>query len=72
MDLRPTAAHRLAWYADTRARIQRVYLPAGLVRTGELLTLRLLPGEPAYPSLYPLLPPSFFQAATGAPATAPG
>jgi hypothetical protein len=56
LDLRPEARHRVANYADTRPRIEYVKLPTGLLATGQLLTLQLLPGEPTFPGFYPLLP----------------
>jgi hypothetical protein len=55
LDTRPTARRRLYWYVDTRPRLKSIQVPAGLLAPGQLLTLQLLPGEPAYPGFYPLL-----------------
>jgi len=60
LDIRPTAQRRLYWYVDTRPRINSIQVPDGLLAAGQLLTLQLLPGEPAYPGFYPLLPASAF------------
>jgi hypothetical protein len=56
LDLRPNARRNIDWYPDTRPRIRGLLLPDGLLREGELLTLRLVPGEPAFLGFYPLLP----------------
>lgn len=58
LDLRPTALRRVQWNKDTRPRVQGIILPPGLVT--DKLTLYLLPGEPAYPNYYPLLPENAF------------
>ncbi|GAB3663949.1 hypothetical protein GCM10027594_32440 [Hymenobacter agri] len=54
LDLRPVAQRRVAWYDNTRVRAEGIKLPPGLVT--ESVTLYLLPGEPAHPHYYPLLP----------------
>ena len=56
LDRRPEAPRRIAWYADTRPRLEGITLPAGLLAAGQLLTLRLLPGEPTFPGFYHLRP----------------
>lgn len=54
LDLRPVAPLRVKWYDDTRPRIEFVDLPEGLISTSQ--RLQLVPGEPAFPGFYPLLP----------------
>ncbi|MDO7851385.1 hypothetical protein [Hymenobacter convexus] len=54
LDLRKCATRRVVWYDNTRVRAEGIKLPPGLVT--EPLTLYLLPGEPAHPDYYPLLP----------------
>lgn len=54
LDTRPEAARTLGWYADTRPRIRFIKLPAGLIAEGQLLELKLLPGQPRYEGYYPL------------------
>lgn len=54
LDLRPTAPHIIDWYPGKRAKIKQVQLPP-LPIPEEGLTLRLLPGPPAYPDVYPLM-----------------
>jgi len=56
LDLRPEASRRLYWYSDCRPRIEGIVLPTGLLPAGQLLTLKLLPGPPAFAGFYPLLP----------------
>ena len=58
LDLRASAARRVAWYNDTRVRVEGVKMPPGLVT--ESLTLFLLPGEPAHKDYYPLLAANMF------------
>lgn len=60
LDLRPTASRRLYWYADTRPRIEALEVPNSLIPPGEKLLLRLLPGGPAFPDVYLLLPDALF------------
>jgi hypothetical protein len=60
LDVRPQAPNRLRWYADTRPRIQGLLLPATVLAGQQHLTLQLVPGDPAYPGYYPLLPDAFF------------
>lgn len=54
LDLRDTAPARIKWYADNRPRVEGIKLPPGLLTT--TLTLHLLPGEPEYPHVHPMLP----------------
>ena len=54
LDLRAHAARRVLWYNDTRVRAKGILLPPGLVTAN--LTFHLLPGPPAHPDYYPLLP----------------
>lgn len=61
LDLRPTAKRRVAWHKDTRPRIDYLPLTAQLLGR-ESLTLCLVPGDPAFPGFYPLLPRAFFAA----------
>ena len=56
LDLRTAAHNRVRWYADTRPRIHGLVLPTGLLAGASSLTLRLVPGEPAFPGYYPLEP----------------
>jgi hypothetical protein len=60
LDLRPTAARRVAWYDNTRVRVEGIKLPPGLVT--ESTTLYLLPTtmERAHPDYYPLLAANAF------------
>lgn len=60
LDLRPNAGKRISWYADTRPRIRRIKLPAGLVPPGHPVRLCLVPGDPAFPGFYRLLPDAYF------------
>lgn len=64
MDLRPEAERRLIAGSAHNLRLHNVRLPFGLLNPDEPpLTLYLLPGEPALPGYYPLLPaPAFAQA----------
>jgi|GEM_PF-3465115 len=59
-DLRPAATNRVRWYADTRPRLHDVELPAATVGAAESLTLCLVPGDPAFPGFFPMLPDAFF------------
>lgn len=56
LDLRPTAKRRVAWYADTRPRIDSFKLPPRLVKPSRPLVLELMPGVPEYAGYYPLQP----------------
>jgi hypothetical protein len=56
LDLRPTAARSIKWYADTRPRIECIPLPDGLIVPGESLVLELAPGGSPYPGFYLLQP----------------
>ena len=58
LDLRPDALRRISWYEGQRARVDGIRLPPGLVTA--TLTLCLLPGEPHYPHVYPMLPQHAF------------
>jgi hypothetical protein len=58
LDLRPTAARRIGWYAGATPRIRGLKLPAGLVQPGTRLTLALAPTLFTGPACYPLLLPS--------------
>ena len=53
LDLRPEAPHRIKWYDDQRPRVRGISLPPALLTAP--LTLYLLPGEPQYPCVYPML-----------------
>jgi hypothetical protein len=53
-------ARAICWYADTRPRIRGIKLPAGLIAPGQSLRLCLVPGDPAVPGFYRLLPDAFF------------
>ena len=54
LDLRPTAARRISRTKERRARAEGIRLPPGLL--AHTLTLHLLPGAPAYPHYYPMVP----------------
>jgi hypothetical protein len=55
LDLRPDVAPKcLSWSANC-PRIEGLQLPPGTLTVGQPLTLYLLPGEPYYPNVYPLL-----------------
>jgi hypothetical protein len=55
LDLRPEAPNVIDWYPGKRAKIKRVDLPALMIpQQGQ--TLLLVPGEPAYPKIYPMIP----------------
>lgn len=57
LDLRPTAARSIKWYADTRPRIECIRLPDGLVLPDAALVLELAPGDAQpYPGFYLLQP----------------
>lgn len=56
LDLRPTAGHRIGWYAGASPRLRGLKLPPGLVQPGTRLTLALAPTLPTGPACYPLLP----------------
>lgn len=56
LDLRPTAPHNIDWYPGKRAKIKRLALPPQLLLPEQGLLLALLPGPPAYPNYYPLVP----------------
>jgi hypothetical protein len=58
LDLRQTAPRQVLWYDNSRMRATGISLPPGLVTN--TLTLHLLPGEPAYPNYYRLLPSNAF------------
>ena len=58
LDLRPCATCRVSWNDDTSVRAYGINLPPALVT--QALTLHLLPGIPAYPHYYPLLPTNAF------------
>jgi hypothetical protein len=60
LDLRSIGIKRISWYADTRPRIRRIKLPAGLIQPGQPLRLCLVPGEPPFPGFYRLLPDAYF------------
>jgi hypothetical protein len=60
LDLRPSAGRVICWYADTRPRIRGIKLPPGLVLPGQPLRLCLVPGDPAFPGFYRLLPDAYF------------
>lgn len=60
LDLRPIAERAICWYADTRPRIRGIKLPPGLVLPEHPLRLCLVPGDPAFPGLYRLLPDAYF------------
>jgi hypothetical protein len=65
LDLRPAAERFLNSGNGRNLRIYGMHLPFGLLDPDEPLTLYLLPGEPAQPGYYPLLPaPAFEQAYT--------
>jgi hypothetical protein len=66
LDLRPEAERFLAVGNGRNLRLHSVRLPFGLLNPDEPpLTLFLLPGSPAQPGYYPLLPaPAFEQAYT--------
>lgn len=66
LDLRPEAERRLIAGSAHNLRLHNVCLPFELLSPDEPpLTLYLLPGEPALPGYYPLLPaPAFEQAYT--------
>lgn len=66
LDLRAEAERIIELADNRRFRIRGVRLPLGLLDPDEPpLTLYLLPGEPAQPGYYPLLPaPAFEQAYT--------
>jgi hypothetical protein len=70
LDLNLTASRRLYWYADTRPRIEALQVPAGLLEPGQKLLLRLLPGGPAFPNIYLLLPDALFTQASPPPVAA--
>ena len=54
LDLRPDAPHFIKWYAGQRPRVEGIKLPPDLLTT--TITLHLLPGEPQYAHVYPMLP----------------
>jgi len=54
LDIRPSARRRTVWYNGTGMRAEGIALPPDLVK--EPLLLYLMPGEPAHPGYYPLLP----------------
>ncbi|MBJ6141780.1 hypothetical protein [Hymenobacter sp. BT559] len=56
LDLRPTAARRINWHANTCPRLETSRPPAGLVPPGTRLTLALVPTEATGPGLYQLTP----------------
>lgn len=56
LDLRPTAARRISWYADTRPRLRGLKFPPGLVEPGPGLMLTLATTPPTAHGLYVLLP----------------
>ena len=58
LDLRPEAPCQVKWYEDTSVRVDGIKLPPGLVAS--TLVLHLLPGEPRYPHVYPMLPENAF------------
>lgn len=60
LDLRPTAARRISWYADTRPRLRGLKFPAGLVEPGPGLTLLLASTLPTAHGLYALLLPATY------------
>lgn len=61
LDLRPDAERFLSATAGQRFRLRGVRLPLDLLDPDEPpLTLYLLPGEPAQPGYYPLLPAEAF------------
>lgn len=66
LDLRPEAERTIELADGNRFRLRGVRLPLGLLNPDEPpLRLYLLPGEPAQPGYYPLLPaPAFEQAYT--------
>jgi hypothetical protein len=66
LDLRPEAERFIIYGNAYHVRLHHVRLPLGLLNPDEPpLTLYLLPGEPALPDYYPLLPaPAFAQAYT--------
>lgn len=64
LDLRPDAERFLNPGGNGRnLRLNGVRLPLGLLDPDEPLMLYLLPGEPAQPGYYPLLPASAFEQA---------
>lgn len=56
LDLRPTAPNNIDWYPGKRAKIKGIELPPELLLPEQGLSLALLPGPPAYPNYYPLVP----------------
>lgn len=65
LDLRPSAERTINPGNGRNLRLFDVRLPFGLLDPDKPLTLYLLPGEPAQPGYYPLLPaPDFEQAYT--------
>lgn len=63
LDLRPDAERFLSVGNGRNLRLNGVRLPFGLLDPDQPLTLYLLPGEPAQPGYYPLLPASAFEQA---------
>ena len=61
LDLRPAVNNFISSGNGRNHHISNVRLPLGLLNPDEPpLTLYLLPGEPAYPRYYPLLPAAAF------------
>jgi hypothetical protein len=64
LDLRPEAERHVNCNGQQRFRINDVRLPFSLLNPDDgPLTLYLLPGEPAQPGYYPLLPAEAFEQA---------
>ena len=61
LDLRACAARRVVWHDNTRVRAEGIKLPPDLLTAS--LTLHLLPGDPIYANVYPLLPANAFTTA---------
>jgi hypothetical protein len=56
LDLRPSAPHNIDWYPGKKPKIKGLQLPEGLLEADQHLTLLLVPGEPQFADIYPLLP----------------